>query len=123
MERKAGWFVAAALGAAAVSALVQEPGRAQYPPPIVLPFQTGCAPVDARTVEGFVMNHGTGVIRIDGLVRFNFTIANSMSRPAMLVQGSGTIPPGRTVSVARARLIFDLVPGEACQFDVGGAVR
>lgn len=123
MKTKAGWFVVAALAAAAVSAVVLEKGAAQYAPPGSLPYQTGCAAIDATTVEGYVTNPTTGLVRIDGLVRFTFTMANSMSRPAVQVPGSALIPPGRTMSVARAKLLWSLQSGEVCQLDVAGAVK
>lgn len=123
MKRKSGWFAVAALGAAVASAVVLESGTAQFAPPPTGPYQTGCEAVDENTVEGFVRNNGTGMIRVDGLVRFSFTVANSMSRPAVQVQGAALVPPGRTVSVARARLVWSLLPGETCQLDVSGAIR
>lgn len=123
MKTRRGWFVVAVLGAAFMSGAVLERGKAQFSPPSALPIQTGCEAVDATTVEGFVRNNGTGMIRVDGLVRFTFTVANSMSRPAVSVQGSALIPPGRTVSVARARLVWSLTPGEVCQLDVSDALR
>lgn len=123
MKTRRGWFGVAVLCAAFVSGAVLERGKAQFPPPGGLPIQTGCEAVDATTVEGFVRNNGTGMIRVDGLVRFSFTVANSMSRPAVSVQGSALIPPGRTVSVARARLVWSLMPGEVCQLDVSDALR
>lgn len=119
MKSKSSWLIAAALGAAVVLAVTLERGKAQSSPA----YQTGCEPVDANNVEGFVTNPGTGIIRIDGLVQFNFTIANSMSRQSVQVQGSALVPPGRTVSVARARLLWNLLPNEICQLDVSGAVR
>ncbi|MCM2303534.1 MAG: hypothetical protein NDJ72_02440 [Elusimicrobia bacterium] len=123
MKRRSGWFAVAVLGAAVMSGVVLERSKAQFTPPGSVPYQTGCEAVDATTVEGFVRNNGTGMVRVDGLVRFTFTVANSMSRPAVSVQGSALIPPGRTVSVARARLVWSLMPGETCQFDVTGALR
>ncbi|MBI2789847.1 MAG: hypothetical protein HYX59_14325 [Elusimicrobia bacterium] len=123
MKRRSGWFAVAALGAALVSGVVLERSKAQFSPPGTGPYQTGCEAVDETTVEGYVKNNGTGMIRIDGLVRFSFTVANSMSRPAVQTQGAALVPPGRTVSVARARLVWSLMPGESCQLDVTGAVR
>ncbi len=119
MKSKARWLGAAALILAAVTAVVIERGKAQ----VIPPYQTGCEAVDATTVEGFVTNPGTGIIRVDGIVRFTFTVANSMSRPTVQVPGAALVPPGRTVSVARARLVWSLMPSEVCQLDVTGAVR
>lgn len=121
------WYVVAICGAAAfiASSLQRSTAQSIVPgvPPTEISYQTGCSPVDANTVEGFVTNPGTGIIRIDGLVRFTFSVANSMSRPSVQVQGSALVPPGRTMSIARARLVWDLLPNEACQLDVSGAVR
>ncbi|MBI2387106.1 MAG: hypothetical protein HYV14_14030 [Elusimicrobia bacterium] len=123
MKTKSSVFGFAALLAAVVSAAVLESGTAQTSPPDAPGYQTACQAVDETTVEGFVTNPGTSMIRIDGLVRFTFTLANSMSRPTLQVPSSATIPPGRTVSVARAKLIWSLRPGEVCQLDLTGAVR
>lgn len=123
MKNTANWFIVATLGAACVLAIALERGKAQFAPPGEVPYQTGCEAVDANTVEGFVKNPGTGIIRIDGMVRFSFTVANSMSRPSIQVQGAALVPPGRIVSVARARLVWSLLPNEVCQFDVSGAIR
>jgi len=113
------WIIGAALISALVTAVVLERGRAQYVPP----YLTACQPIDANTVEGSVTNPGTALIRVDGMVVFNFTVANSMSRQAMQVQGSALIPPGRTVNVARAKLLWSLLPNEVCSLDVSGAIR
>ncbi|MDO8757366.1 MAG: hypothetical protein Q7J64_05095 [Elusimicrobiota bacterium] len=117
------WYIVAVCGAAAFLGSSLTSGSAQVMPLSEFPYQTGCSPVDGTTVEGFVTNPGTTLIRIDGMVRFTFTTANSMSRPSLQVMGSGLVPPGRTLSVARTRLAWDLLPNESCQFDITGAVR
>lgn len=121
MKTRSSWFVAAALGTAVGAASLQEPSKAQVPPGVL--FQTGCTAVDETTVEGFVTNPGTGIIRVDGMVRFTFTVASSMSRPSVTVHVNVLVPPGRTMSVARTRLVWSLAPGETCQLDVSGAVQ
>jgi hypothetical protein len=123
MKTKSSVFGVAAVVAAVVSALVLERGTAQLSPPGTPAYQSGCQAVDETTVEGFVTNPGTGMIKIDGLVRFTFSVANSMSRPTLQVPASALVPPGRTVSVARAKLIWSLAPNEVCQLDLTGAVR
>lgn len=123
MANKAGWSIVAALSVAAFLAVLEQSGNAQFVPPAVSPYQTGCEAIDPNTVEGFVTNIGTGILRIDGLVRFSFTVANSMSRPSVQVQAAALIPPGRTVGVAKARLVWSLMPGESCRLDLTGAVR
>lgn len=123
MKTKASLLGVAALFAAVASAVVLERVTAQMSPPGTPQVQTGCQAVDETTVEGFVTNPGTGMIKIDGLVRFTFSVANSMSRPALQVPASAMVPPGRTVSVARAKLIWSLAPNEVCQLDLTGAVR
>lgn len=123
MKTSASLIIAAALGAVAVLAFGMQRGKAQFIVPGDSRYQTGCEAVDAMTVEGFVKNPGTGIIRINGDVLFRFTVANVMSRPTIKVQGDALIPSGRTVSVARARLAASLLPGEVCQFDVSGALR
>lgn len=119
MKIIAPWFIGAALIAALVTAVFLERGRAQYVPA----YQTAYQPLDANTVEGSVTNPGTGLLRIDGMVVFNFAVANSMSRQAIQAQGNALVPPGRTVSVARARLSWSLLPNETCSLDASGAVR
>lgn len=121
MKRMAAWFVAASLGAAALTAVYIERGKAQYISPGEVRFQTGCEAVDANTVEGFVTNPGTGILKINGLVSFSFNVGNWMSHPTIQVQATALVPPGRTVSVARARLVWNLLPNEVCQFDVSSA--
>lgn len=116
-------LIAGALGTLAVLAVNLQRGKAQLIVPGDSRYQTGCEAVDATTVEGFVKNPGTGIIRINGDVLFRFTVANAMSRPSIQVKADALIPSGRTVSVARARVATNLLPGEVCQFDVSGAVR
>lgn len=121
MKTRSGWFVAAVLGATVGAASLQEAGQAQMPPGGM--FQTGCTAVDETTVEGFVTNPGTGIVRVDGMVRFTFTVAGSMSRPSVTLHVNVLVPPGRTMSVARTRLVWSLSPGETCQLDVSGAIQ
>ncbi|MDP3541575.1 MAG: hypothetical protein Q8T11_03815 [Elusimicrobiota bacterium] len=121
MKTRSSWFVAAALGAAAAAGSLLESGGAQVPPGVM--YQAACTAVDEMTVEGFVTNPGNGIIRVDGMVRFTFTVANSMSRPSVSVQVNVLVPPGRTMSVARSRLVWKLTPGETCQLDVSGAIQ
>lgn len=123
MKTKANLLGVAAFFAAITSAVVLERGTAQMSPPGLPQIQTGCQAVDETTVEGFVTNPGTSMIKIDGLVRFTFFVGNSMSRPSLLVPSSVMVPPGRTLSVARAKLLWSLASGEVCQLDLTGAVR
>lgn len=123
MKNSASLIGAAALVTLGVWAGHMQRGKAQLIVPGDSRYQTGCEAVDATTLEGFVKNPGTGIIRISGDVLFRFTVANVMSRPTIKVQGDALIPSGRTVSVARARLAASLLPGEVCQFDVSGALR
>jgi hypothetical protein len=115
-----------ALCAAAPSAFAPgavAPSEAQTITPQEVRYQTGCEPVDALTVEGFVSNPGTAIVQIDGPVRFSFTVANAMSRPVIQVQAARAVPPGRTMTIARTRLAWSLLPNEVCKLDVLGAVR
>lgn len=121
MKKMAAWFAAASLGAALLTAVYVERGKAQYISPGEVRFQTGCEAVDANTVEGFVTNPGTGILKINGLVSFSFVVGNSMSHPTVQVQATALVPPGRTVSVARARLFWSLLPNEVCRLDVSAA--
>ena len=123
MKSKTGWSVVAALGAIALLAAVMERGKAQYIPPGRLQYQTGCAAIDANTVEGFVTNNGPALLQINGMVSFSFTVAGSMSHPTIQVQSVAFVPPAKTVSVARAGLVWSLLPNEVCQLDVSGALR
>ncbi|UPT75377.1 MAG: hypothetical protein M0D55_06725 [Elusimicrobiota bacterium] len=123
MKNSASLMSAAALVTLVVLAGHMQRGKAQLIVPGDSRYQTGCEAVDVMTVEGFVKNPGTGIIRINGDVLFRFTVANAMSRPSIQVKADALIPSGRTVSVARARVATSLLPGEVCQFDVSGAVR
>ncbi len=87
------------------------------------PYQTSCEIVDSTTVSGIVTNPGPDFVRIDGLVRFIFTVADSMSRPTVQVQSALMVPPGRTVNVAVARIGSSLNPSELCRLDVSGAIQ
>lgn len=121
MKHTAILFFIASLGAAGFIAASPERGKAQYISPGEVRFQTGCEAVDANTVEGFVTNPGTGILKISGLVSFSFVVGNSMSHPTIQVQATALVPPGRTISVARARLFWSLLPNEVCQLDVSAA--
>lgn len=123
MKSTASWFVVATLGAASLMAVYIQRGKAQYVYPGEVRFQTGCQAVDATTVEGFVTNPGTGLLTVAGPVKFVFTVAGDISHPAIQVQANAVVPPGRTVNVARAKLVWSLLPNEVCQLDVSGAVR
>ena len=101
-----GWLIAAALVA---------PAAASY--------ETSCVAVDATTVEGFVTNRGRAVLQVSGPVSYSFTVADSMSRPAVQAQAAALIQPGQTASVGRARLAGNVLPSELCRLDVSGAVR
>ncbi len=117
------WYIVAVCGAVAFLGSSLTRGSAQSMPPSAITYQTGCTSVDENTVEGFVTNPGTTIIRIDGMVRFTFSTASSMSRPSVQLMGSAIVPPGRTLSVARTRLAWEMLPNETCQFDIAGAVR
>lgn len=123
MKNAASMAIVAALGAIAIVAVNMRRGTAQFIVPGDARYLTGCEALDATTVEGFVKNPGAGVVQINGLARFSFTVANAVSRPAVQVPVDAVIPAGRTASVARARLVTALLPNEVCQFDVSGAVR
>jgi hypothetical protein len=123
MKSKTSWIVVAALGAVALLAAVIERGKAQYFPPGMNQYQTGCAAIDAKTVEGFVTNNGPALLQVNGMVSFSFTVAGSMSHPTIQVPSVAFIPPAKTVSVARAGVLGTLLPNEVCQLDVSGAVR
>lgn len=127
MKSKADRRVAAALVAAVAVAVatvgVRESRRARLAAAEPIRYQASCAAVDAVTVEGFVTNLGPWTLQMSGPVRFSFTVADVASHPAIQVQSSGLIPPGRTVSVARARLVWSLLPNEVCTLDVAGAIR
>lgn len=123
MKSKSGWLFVVPLAAAAVLAVYMEFGKAQFVPPGRLQYQTGCEALDANTVEGFVTNIGPALLQINGPVKFNFTVAGAISHPAVQVQATALVPPARTVSVARERLAWSLLPNEVCQFDVSAAVR
>lgn len=109
------------LGAFMLLAAHSEAGKAQFISPGEVRFQTGCEPVDGSTVEGFVTNPGNGLLRINGLVSFTFVVGNSTSHPTIQAQATALIPPGRTMSVARVKLLWNLLPNEVCHLDVSGA--
>lgn len=127
MMSKADRRVAAALVAAMVMAVAavgaKESGRARLAAAETVRYHASCTAVDAVTVEGFVTNQGSWPIQMSGPVSFSFTVADITSHPTIQVQSSGLVPPGRTVSVARARLVWSLLPNEVCTLDVAGAVR
>jgi len=109
------------LGASMLLAAHSETGKAQYISPGEVRFQTGCEAVDGSTVEGFVTNPGNGILKINGLVSFSFVVGNSTSHPTIQTQATALIPPGRTISVARVKLLWNLLPNEVCHLDVSNA--
>lgn len=121
MKIKHSRLAVAFMGAFLLLAAHSETGKAQYISPGEVRFQTGCEPVDGSTVEGFVTNPGNGILRINGLVSFSFVVGNSTSHPAIQVQATAMIPPGRTMSVARVKLLWNLLPNEVCHLDVSSA--
>lgn len=121
MKKAISRLLGAALGAAASFCTAQAPGT---PPPLAeVRYEAGCVPVNETTVEGFVTNRTAGTLQVAGVVRFSFTLANSMSRPMVQTPVSVLIPPGQTMSVGRAQLAGAILPSETCQVDVTGAVR
>lgn len=116
-------LIVEALIAAAVAAALTRPGKAQFIVPGQARYQTGCEAAGPATVTGFVKNPGTGIIRIEGTVRFTFTVANALSRPAVEMRVDAAVPPGQTAAVAQAKLFPELKPDEVCFFDPGPAVR
>ena len=123
MDKSRRRLLGAALGAAACFALWELRASTPAVNPGAPPHATRCAIVDANNVEGFVTNLGPVLLQVNGPVSFSFTVANSMSRPTVQAPGVALIPPGQTASVARARLVWTLLPSEVCQLDVSGAVR
>lgn len=116
MRSYAGLLAAAALLAAALAVAGLPDAAATLPP-------TACVSVDETTVTGLVTNPGPDVLRVEGMVRFVFIAANTMSRPTIQVPSAVLIPPGRTMNVALARVGSSLLPSESCRLDVSGAVR
>jgi hypothetical protein len=90
---------------------------AQTPPPI-LRYQTSCTINEARYVDGYVTNLSGDIYQVNGSVRFNFHMANTMSHPEVLLEANAFIPAGATILVARAQVLFQATPGEFCSFDV-----
>ncbi len=86
-------------------------------------YRTDCAAAAPNTVDGFVTNGSQDAFQAAGEARFVFSTADSMSRPAVLVQVDSLIPPGATVRVARAYLAIILGPNEKCRFEVRGVIR
>ncbi|MDD5301988.1 MAG: hypothetical protein PHS14_02680 [Elusimicrobia bacterium] len=123
MDKAKRRFLCAALGVAACFALWELRAAPPAVGPAAPPYATRCSVVDANTVEGFVTNLGPALLQVNGTVSFSFTVANSMSRPTVQAPGAALIPSGQTASVARAQLVWSLMPSEVCQLDVSGAVR
>jgi hypothetical protein len=83
-----------------------------------LSYDTSCSIAEADWVEGFVTNQSVDTAQIGGQSRFVFQRAGSMSRPEIVVFVNALIPPSQTARVARARLTFQLRPGESCSFQI-----
>ncbi|HEX4048967.1 MAG TPA: hypothetical protein VH309_14070 [Elusimicrobiota bacterium] len=86
-------------------------------------YTTRCEVIDASAVDGYVTNESPDAFQVAGQVRFIFSAANSMSRPAIASPANSLVPPGQTVRVAHVKLAFQPQPGETCRFDVSDAVR
>lgn len=88
-----------------------------------LAYDTNCVVDQSNTLDGYVANRSLDQYQVTGEVQFSFWIGNSMSRPVIQLPGSGVVPSGQTVRVARTRLLFQLKPGEQCRLDVTNAIR
>ena len=123
MDKMRRRLLGAALGAAACLTLWSARGEVAPFSPSATRYITGCAIIDATTVEGFVTNTGPVLIQLNGQIRFSVIPENSASHPTVQVQSSILVPPGRTVNVGRAQMPWALLPGQSCQLDVSEAVR
>ncbi len=121
MNTSKGLFTYVAL----LTAALASSARAQPAP--ILPtgarYATRCALVDSSRVEGFVINLGPVPIQLSGAVRFVFSATSPIAHPTIQTQSGALIAPGTTVSVARAQLISEPLPGDTCRLDVHAAIR
>ena len=88
-----------------------------------LHYQASCTVIESESLDGYVANLSPDTYLVQGMVRFRFYSADSMSRPELLVPTDSLIPPGKIVRVVRAQLTFELRPGETCRFTVNNAIR
>ena len=124
MNLKKTRFFAAVLGAVCFASLKMAGG---IPPaadsPGALRYETSCAVIDSNSVDGYVTNQSPDVYQVTGQVRFVFSAANSMSRPAIVYAANSMVQAGQSVRVARVKLAFQPLPGETCRFEVKDAIR
>ncbi len=123
MDKSTPTLALATLLLAAGGAWGQDSAQQPLPRPSATRYATSCVFLDATMVEGFVINLGTTLIKLSGPVSFSFTVTNSMGRPTIQTQSSMLVPPGTTVSVARAKLAGATLPGDICRLDIQGALR
>lgn len=107
-------FCAGVLAAYALA--VTPPPPAGPGGPVELRYDAHCLAAEQGWVEGVVTNSTgeTGVAT--GQAKFLFYLAGSISRPELDVFVDAIIPAGQTTRVARARIVSELRPGEACAF-------
>lgn len=123
MDKKRWWIWGAVLCVVALALLVAVRGLSSPTDPSKLYYQATCAVIESSSVDGYVSNLSQDVYQVYGNARFTFTSTYSMAHPDILVQVNGIIPAGQTVRVARARLAFQLRPGESCAFDIKNGIR
>ena len=123
MDKSRRWIWGAALSGAVLASLGTVRKTPSSADPGGLYYQATCAVVEANSIDGYVSNLSQEAYQVYGQVRFTFSAGNSMSHPDILVPASGIVPPGQTLRVARARLAFQLRPGETCAFDVKNGIR
>ena len=90
---------------------------------VALRYATDCIVIGSSSVDGYVTNQSTDTYHVVGQVRFVFSAADSMSRPAIVEAESSAVPAGQTARVARVKLAFQPLPGESCRFEVKDAIR
>jgi hypothetical protein len=121
MDTQRWWVAGAAILVLSFAVVLKARGIMPVGPPETR-YQTHCAVVESRSVDGYVTNLTREPMKLRGEVRFNFIAAGTMTRPQILVQAERTISGGETARVARAEIIFPLNSGETCYFDASAAL-
>ena len=89
---------------------------------VPLNYATSCA-VSGNTVDGYVTNASSNTYQVTGPVRFVFSSAADMARPAVTYPANSLIGPGQTQRVAHVTLGFSPVSGDSCSFEVEESVK
>lgn len=89
---------------------------------VPLNYATSCA-VIGDTADGYVTNASSNTYQVTGPVRFVFSSATDMARPATTFPANSLIGPGQTARVAHVKLAFRPTSGDSCSFVVDESVR